>query len=1495
MKLRLSLFSALVVMALSMQATVHNVSVGNFFFTPNTLTISVGDTVLWTNTTGTHNVNGSTATFPSNPDSFINGPAASGSWTYQFQFTVQGTYSFQCDPHAGGMNGTITVNAGTPTTDLLISGVYDGPLPGGNPKGVELYVVNNINDLSLYGLGSANNGGGTDGQEFTFPAVSASAGDYIYVTTDTAEFRNFFGFGADYQDGSMGINGDDAIELFSNGSVADVFGDINVDGTNQPWEYLDTWAYRVSATGPDGSTFVLGNWTYSPLNTFDNLTTNASASPAMPIGTYSLIAPPTITNIADITTDDATGVADSLNVTVTVVGTVYTDDFDGNNGYSFYVYDATGGINVYNFADVNGYQVNRGDILEIYGDVDQFNGLTELVPDSIHIVGTGATLVSPTLVSDLDATTEGEYIQMNNMMLADPTQWPAGTGSFNVDITNGTDTVIMRVDSDTDIDGTPAPTGMFNVVGAGGQFDSSSPFDEGYQIFPRDLLDITLITSGISTINIADITTDDATGVADSLGLDTVISGIVYTDDFDGNNGYSFFVYDATGGINVYNFADVSGYQVNRGDNLLLYGTVDQFNGLTEFVPDSIFVMGTGVGLNAPTVVSDLDATTEGEYIRMDNMFLADPTQWPAGTGSFNVDITNGTDTVIMRVDSDTDIDGTPAPTGTFSVIGAGGQFDSSSPFDEGYQILPRDLTDIIPASVIGAGGIPNYQIAQLTGVDANGVVDSNGVEARIHGVVFTDDFDGNAGYSFNVYDATGGVNIFSFNDVGTYAVTRGDSLRIIGTLGQFNGLTQFVPDSIVVLAQGVTLKTPVVSNTANESTEGDYIRLNNYTVITPSQWPVVAGGSANVDITNGTDTVIMRIDSDTDINGTPVPTGLFDVIGSSGQFDGSSPFDEGYQILPRDTNDIIPVIAATPTVNFPVGAQSQLEDAGTITVTLPIAPVSANAETVKIYVSNGTGITAGDYTTAPAPVNDTISLTVPANAGSVSFDVIITDDTNQESNEDITLTLASASAGLSIGSINTHVFTIQDNDTPIPTYNIDQLVDVDSDGIADSIGVYVRVVGTVTSPQLSATRTDFFITNSANTAGIKVNRASLIAYNAIMGDEIAVVGTLSQFRGGIQIDPDSVRVVTAGGPQIQPIVFNQNLGESTEGRVLRLNGVELVDTTGWPSANFGNFDIVLATGDTVILRIDSDIPTIWGPAPAGTFDVIGVAGQYSSSSSAPFNDGYQILPRDANEIIVKLPKLVISEVMPSSNLSGAIGGDWFEVTNFGQDPISLNGYSWDDESRTAGTHTIATVASFIIDAGQSIIFYDGVTPEDSAWAYEWSQLANGIVVVAADDFGGIGFSGLSSGGDEVNLYDQNGQLISRATFAAGDVTAGISIEYDTTSTLVGLSVVGVNGAYASAGGDIGSPGNMMPISIAEFLLNDMDIYPNPATALVKLSSGTNATKQVEILDLSGRPIERISSTQETVELNVSSLPKGVYIIKVTMDGVSASQKLIVQ
>ncbi|SNS80233.1 Por secretion system C-terminal sorting domain-containing protein [Ekhidna lutea] len=191
----------------------------------------------------------------------------------------------------------LTIGLNCSAQDLIITGVIDGPLAGGTPKVVELYATADIADLSLYGIGSANNGGGTDGVEFELTG-SASNGDFIYVATESPEFNNWFGFNPDFTSSAVNINGDDAIELFYDAtglfagleSVIDVFGDVNVDGTGQSWEYTDGWAYRNDVTGPDGSIFSIGNWDFSGVSALSGESANSTSSTPFPTGSYSPVA-----------------------------------------------------------------------------------------------------------------------------------------------------------------------------------------------------------------------------------------------------------------------------------------------------------------------------------------------------------------------------------------------------------------------------------------------------------------------------------------------------------------------------------------------------------------------------------------------------------------------------------------------------------------------------------------------------------------------------------------------------------------------------------------------------------------------------------------------------------------------------------------------------------------------------------------------------------------------------------------------------------------------------------------------------------------------------------------------------------------------------------------------------------------------------------------------------------------------------------------------------
>ncbi len=182
---------------------------------------------------------------------------------------------------------TTDCGGGMAGSGLIISGIGDGPLSGGQPKFVELYAAGPIADLGVYGLESVNNGAGIGLPEYTFPAgVSVAQGTYIYITGNAAAFTSFFGFNADYIDApSTSINGDDAVALYENGVVVDVAGDPNMDGSGTPWEYLDGFMYRV--TGKSASaTFNVGDWTYSGINVFDGQTTNSTSPTPFPNGTF---------------------------------------------------------------------------------------------------------------------------------------------------------------------------------------------------------------------------------------------------------------------------------------------------------------------------------------------------------------------------------------------------------------------------------------------------------------------------------------------------------------------------------------------------------------------------------------------------------------------------------------------------------------------------------------------------------------------------------------------------------------------------------------------------------------------------------------------------------------------------------------------------------------------------------------------------------------------------------------------------------------------------------------------------------------------------------------------------------------------------------------------------------------------------------------------------------------------------------------------------------
>ncbi|MBK8955704.1 MAG: lamin tail domain-containing protein [Saprospiraceae bacterium] len=198
--------------------------------------------------------------------------------------------------------------------------------------------------------------------------------------------------------------------------------------------------------------------------------------------------------IALLRTTNANGVIDSVDKRCTVEGTVYGVNLRPA-GLQFTIIDnANDGIGVFLSSGNLNYTVNEGDVVRIKGLATQFNGLAQINLDSLKLLSTGAALVLPTIVNLLDETTESQLIQIKNVELVDPMTWTNNPLGFTAKITDGNREFDLRIDNDVNIHGTMPPSGKFNVTGIGSQFDASSPYFDNYQIMPRYLSDIELVT-----------------------------------------------------------------------------------------------------------------------------------------------------------------------------------------------------------------------------------------------------------------------------------------------------------------------------------------------------------------------------------------------------------------------------------------------------------------------------------------------------------------------------------------------------------------------------------------------------------------------------------------------------------------------------------------------------------------------------------------------------------------------------------------------------------------------------------------------------------------------------------------------------------------------------------------------------------------------------------------------------------------------------------------
>jgi hypothetical protein len=151
-------------------------------------------------------------------------------------------------------------------------------------------------------------------------------------------------------------------------------------------------------------------------------------------------------------------------------------------------------------------------------------------------------------------------------------------------------------------------------------------------------------------------------------------------------------------------------------------------------------------------------------------------------------------------------------------------------------------------------------------------------------------------------------------------------------------------------------------------------------------------------------------------------------------------------------------------------------------------------------------------------------------------------------------------------------------------------------------------------------------------------------------------------------------------------------------------------------------------------------------------------------------------------------------------------GSEYIELTNFGPSPVDFTGWSFDDDSRSAGTVSLSVFG--IVAAGGTAIIAEDSEPDFRAL---WTLPA--AVKVLGDNATNLGRN------DEINIYDATNALVDRLTYGDQNFPGTIRAT-DVSGRPLSLAALGANnvaqwglsalgdgaGSYA-AGGFVGNPG----------------------------------------------------------------------------------------
>jgi DNA/RNA endonuclease YhcR with UshA esterase domain len=516
------------------------------------------------------------------------------------------------------------------------------------------------------------------------------------------------------------------------------------------------------------------------------------------------------------------------------------------------------------------------------------------------------------------------------------------------------------------------------------------------------------------------------------------------------------------------------------------------------------------------------------------------------------------------------------------------------------------------------------------------------GMAVAVRGIVTVDDEFGRQSF---LQDETAGVVVYGLED----ALTRGDDVTVMGTLDQYSGLTELVSPSLLVLHTSGNTVDPISVRAIDiaaegmggvEEYEGILVRLSAVTMQAPF-FPV----DDNVTITDSTGPCEMRIDGDSELAGTPAPSGLFDVIGVVSQYATSSPYTTDYQLMPRDFSDIIKggdgsgTVTVRPSgvyrgavVTLSLTVAAELGELAAVSIAVPtewswsgqIADVSLGGEgagQAEVDSVGGDGvdeaftifISGASVTASETMVIEMDRLVAPTTFFGYSF---------------IAMTAAAGGALQEI-SRSPEVWVVE---------RISAVQEAGNDGYSSAmVGQGVVVQGIVTGPSPvfnpGETSTSFWIQDG--TGGVNIYSSEDDGNLGLtLGTEVRVVGEVVEYGGVTEVsydDPADLAIIgTADLPGPYDLPGSRGIDEELEGLLVRIVGAQ-VATRPVAAGTGKNFQVWNDLALVDVRALDAAEVDLSGVEPGSYFDIVGVAGQYDTE--APYNTGYQVQIRIESDL----------------------------------------------------------------------------------------------------------------------------------------------------------------------------------------------------------------------------------------------------------------------